>query len=173
MRLQPPVNGLTISLYGLILLYFAVTQSWKCVGKRSQCIPPPLFGNHCHNLIELHHPSSYHSPPPYILSSIQKLIKNILYILTNVTPAHGHVYLLSLSNYPLFASLNCSIFSCLSHRLCLFYLWTESEGLSPAESCGSLEKTMGIGIISVVHNLSWRGSFPCKTPPLWFSCSCV
>ncbi len=27
LRLQPPVNGLTI--YGLIPLYFAVTQSWK------------------------------------------------------------------------------------------------------------------------------------------------
>lgn len=40
-------------------------------------------------------------------------------------------------------------------------------------SCLSLERTIGIGIISVVHNSSLRGSFPCKTPPLWFYHSCA
>lgn len=53
-----------------------------------------------------------------------------------------------------------------SHHFCIFYPLMESEGLSPAESCGSLERTMGIGTISAVHNSSWPGSCSCKTPPL-------
>lgn len=50
-----------------------------------------------------------------------------------------------------------------------FYLSVESEGLSSVQCCGSFQGTMGIEIISAVHNSSGPGSCSCITPPLWFS----
>lgn len=107
-----------------------------------------------------------HSPPTYCLSPA---IKIILYILTNATPAHGHTYLLPFSNYillPLWISSSLPFF--LITFASFIHRW-RMRGLSPAESWGSLERTIGTGIISALHNLSWHGSFSCKTPPFWYS----